>query len=277
MSERAGSEGIRLTVATQLSELLPEGFESAKTIVCDIRPENRIAGYTHDYEIGAERFRFLRHRLIQLRCRRPVSKVLVTSCVPKEGKTLVAVNLAVSLASNSRRVALFDADMRHPSVHSALGLPPITGLAEFLEGKAALDTVVRRIVPFGFYYLPGGEATGNPFELLEGPRMSELLALATTAFEWVVVDSPPLIPFADAHHLAAVADVVLLVARPRITPLDTLSRVLSTLGNVKVGGVVLNAIDDKKHDDYYYHYYPRGSTNGNRPARSEPPSPRVGP
>jgi capsular exopolysaccharide synthesis family protein len=264
MSECESSEGIRVTVATQLSELLPQGFENAKTTVCEIRPENRIAGYSHDYGLGAERFRFLRHRLIQLRNHRPVSKVLVTSCVPKEGKTLVAVNLAASLANSSRRVVLFDADMRHTSAHRALGLPPMAGLAEFLEGKACLDTVVRRIVPFGLYYLPAGATTGNPFELLESPRMTELLTLAKAAFEWVVIDSPPLIPFADAHRLAGIVDVVLLVARPRITPLETLSRVLSTLGNVQVGGVVLNGIDDKKHDDYYYHYYPRGSTNGNR-------------
>lgn len=100
--------------------------------------------------------------------------------------------------------------------------------------------------------------------------MSELVALATTAFEWVVIDSPPLTPFADAYHLAGLADVALLVARPRITPRDVLLQVLSTLDSVQVAGVVLNASDDKKHDDYYYHYYPRASTNGNGSTRSAP-------
>jgi len=248
MSECASSEGIRVTVATQLSELLPEGFENAKTIACQVRPENRIAGYGHDYELGAERFRFLHHRLVQLRNHRPVSKVLVTSSVPKEGKTLIAANLAVSLASNSRRVVLFDADMRHPSAHRALGLPPMAGLAEFLEGKAELGSFMRRVDPLGFYYLLAGKASGNPFELLESSRMRDLLQLATTAFDWVLMDSPPLLPFADAHHLALLADAVLLVARLGLTPRDMLRQVMGTLDSVQVAGVVLNAIDDKSQD-----------------------------
>jgi capsular exopolysaccharide synthesis family protein len=267
-SERQGSQGSSEVKPTQSSEALPKGFENAATILCHVRAENRIVGCRQNYQFGAEKFRFLRHRLTQLRQRRPVSKVLVTSSVPKEGKTFVAINLAVSLASSSRRVALFDADMRHPSAQNALGLPPMAGLAEFLEGKADIDSVMRRVDPLGFYYLPAGKASGNPFELLEGSRMSELVALATTAFEWVVIDSPPLIPFADAHHLAVLVDAVLLVARPRVTPRDTLRQVLSALDSAQVAGVVLNASDDRRQDDYYYHYYPRASIHGNGSARS---------
>jgi receptor protein-tyrosine kinase len=274
-SERESSGGSRETKATWSSEVLLKCLEKAATIVCPVVPKNRIVGCRQDYEFGAEKFRFLRHRLAQLRQRRPVSKVLVTSSVPKEGKTLVAINLAVSLARSSRRVALFDADLRHPSAQSALGLPPMVGLAEFLEGRADLESAIRRVEPLGFYYLPAGKASGNPFELLEGSRMRELVSLATTAFEWVVIDSPPLIPFADAHHLAVLADAVLLVARPRITPRDTLRQVLRALDGVQVAGVVLNASDDKRQDDYYYHYYPRASTDGDGPARSAPPSPKA--
>jgi capsular exopolysaccharide synthesis family protein len=261
-SERMSSEGASEMKATQSSEALPNGFEHAAAVLCHVRPENRIVGCGEKYEFGAEKFRFLRHRLAQLRLHRPVS-ILITSSVPKEGKTLVAINLAASLASSSRRVALFDIDLRHPSVQTALGLPGLAGLAEFLEGKAALESVVRRVEPLGFYYLPAGKASGNPFELLEGSRMRELMARATTAFEWVVMDSPPLIPFADAHQLAVLADAVLIVARPGLTPRDSLRQALSTLESVQIAGIVLNANDDKSHDRYYYHYYPRGSTNGN--------------
>ena len=267
-SERESSEGSSELKATRSSEIFAKGLENAAANLCHVRPENRIVGCGQNYESGAEKFRFLRHRLTQLRHRRPVSKVLVTSSVPKEGKTLVAINLAVSLASSSRRVVLFDADMRKPSVQGALGLPPMAGLAEFLEGKADLDSTMRLVDPLGFYYLPAGKALGNPFELLEGSRMRELMALATTAFEWIVIDSPPLIPFADAHHLAVLADAVLLIARPGVTPRDTLPQVLSTLDSVQVVGVVLNASDTERDDGYYYHYYPRASTNSNGSARS---------
>lgn len=258
--EDSRSKGAGEPKATLSPDVLPKGFEHAETVLCRVTPKNRIVGCGKDYEFGAEKFRFLRHRLMQLRQRRPVCKVLVTSCIPKEGKTLVAVNLAVSLATSSRRVALFDADMRHPSVQTALGLPPAAGLAETLEGMRALDSVIRRVVPLGFYYLPAGKAEGNPFELLEGPQMSELMARAAVAFEWVIIDSPPLVPFADAHRLAVLSDAVLLVARPRVTPRDTLQQVLSSLDGVPWGGVVLNATDEKRNDDYYYHYYPRASS-----------------
>jgi capsular exopolysaccharide synthesis family protein len=258
-----------------LAQVPPKGFENAATIRCHLRPENRIVGSRQDYELGAEKFRFLRHRLTQLRQRRPVCKVLVTSSIPKEGKTFVAVNLAVTLASSSRRVALFDADMRHPSVQHALGLSELAGLAEFLEGKVEVDSVMRHLDPLGLYYLPAGKASGNPFELLESSRMSVLASLATTAFEWVVIDSPPLIPFADAHHLAGLADAVLVVARSRVTPRDTLRQVLSTLNSVQVAGVVLNGSDGRRHDDYYYHYYPRASTGGDSSTRSATLSPKA--
>ena len=253
--------------SAQSLQALPKGFEHAATVLCHVRPENHIVGCRQNCEFGAEKFRFLRHRLAQLRQRRPVSKILVTSSVPKEGKTLVAVNLAVSLASNFRRVALFDADLRHPSTQSALGLPAMDGLAEFLEGKADLDSVMRRVDPLGFYCLTAGKASGNPFELLVGRRMGQLVRLAATAFEWVVIDSPPLIPFADAHHLAGLVDVVLLVARPGVTPRDTLRQALSALESVQIVGVVLNGSDDSRQDGYYYHYYPRASAHGNGSAR----------
>ena len=256
-------EDISEMEATPSLAALPKGFEKATTVLCHFRPKNRVVGCRQNCEFGAEKFRFLRHRLTQLRQRRPVSKILVTSSVPKEGKTLVAVNLAVSLASNYCRVALFDADLRHPSAQSTLGLPPSAGLAEFLEGKAGLDSVMHRVDPLGFYCLAAGKASGNPFELLAGRRMGQLVRLAATAFEWVVIDSPPLIPFADAHHLAGLVDVVLLVARPGVTPRDTLKQAMSALDSVQIVGVVLNGSDDSGQDGYYYHYYPRASGHGN--------------
>lgn len=273
-SERGNSEGVSEKEVARLPEVLPKGFENAATILCHLRPENRVVGCRQDYEFGAEKFRFLRHRLTQLRHRRPVS-ILITSSVPKEGKTLVAVNLAVSLASSSRRVALIDADIRHPSVQRALGLPHMPGLAEFLEENADLASSMRRVDPLGFYYLPAGKSSGNPFELLESSRMRELVELTTAAFEWVIIDSPPLVPFADAHRLAVLADAILLVARPQVTPRDMLRQVLSTLDRTKLAGVVLNASDDKKHDEYYYHYYPRASTKGQGLAPSTPLSLRA--
>jgi capsular exopolysaccharide synthesis family protein len=240
-------------------EARPQSLSNFETISCQVHPEDRLVGCSQNHDLGAEKFRFLRHRLNQLRSRRPLSKVLITSAVPKEGKTLVAVNLTVSLARSSPRVLLVDADMRQPAIDRALGLSALPGLAEFLEGKLELAAAIKRIEPMGFYFLPGGHASSNPFELLQGLRMRELATLIEPAFDWIVFDSPPLIPFADAHCLATLADTVLLVVRSGLTPRETLQQGLAALEGINVAGVVSNASDDVDQDRYYYRYYPKSS------------------
>ena len=247
----------------------PEGFEGLESIRCQVRPEDRIVGCSQDHNLGAEKFRFLRHRLNQLRQQRPLARVLVTSAIPKEGKTVVAINLAVSLAGSSPRVALVDADLRHPGVHGALGLEALPGLGEFLEGRLEVDATLRRVDPLGLYFLPAGHASSNPFELLQGPRMGELMKRLAPAFDWIVFDSPPLIAFADSHCLATLTDAVLLVVRSGITPREAVREGLATLAGAYVAGVVLNGGDDTREDRYYYKYYPPAEDKASAP--SDPP------
>ncbi len=238
-------------------ETWPPGFEHSARVQCHLRPEGRIVGCGQDHDLAAEKFRFLRHRLSQLRQHQPLSRLLVTSSVPKEGKTLVAVNLALSLVRSSSRVALIDADMRQSKAHRILGLDALPGLGEFLAGRLDLGATVRRVDPFGLYYLPAGHASSNPFELLQGQRMRELVALMAPAFDWIVFDSPPLFPFADAHCLATFVDSILLVTRQGVTPRESLVQGLACLNGAHVAGIVFNASNDARHDRYYYHYYPR--------------------
>ncbi len=248
----------------------PEGFEGLESIRCHVGPEDRIVGCSQNHNFGAEKFRFLCHRLNELRQHKSLSRVLVTSAIPKEGKTVVAVNLALSLARSSPRVALVDADMRQPGVHRALGLGALPGLGEFLEGNLDLAVLVRRVDPFGLYLLPAGHASSNPFELLQGPRMRELMKQIAPAFDWIVFDSPPLISFADSHCLATLTDTVLLVVRPGLTPRETVQQGLAALEGAYVAGVVLNASDDARQDRYYYHYYPAASAKGKAPIATPP-------
>lgn len=239
----------------------PEGFEGLESIDYAVRSEDRIAGAGENHDFGAEKFRFLCYRLKQLRQKRPLRSVLVTSAVSKEGKTVVATNLALSLARSSKRVALIDADLRQPGVKGVLGLSSLPGLAEYLEGERELTASVRRLNPFGIYFLPAGKASSNPYELLQGPRMQELLKLMVPAFEWIVIDSPPLVPFADAHCLASVADAALLVLRPGVSPRESVQQGLAALNGAHIAGVVLNASDDSRQDQYYYRYYPSSASS----------------
>lgn len=205
------------------------------------------------HEAGQETFRLLRHRLDLIRRRRPLKTILVTSSVPKEGKTVVAVNLAIMLARATQQVLLVDGDLRNPNVHSALGVQKMAGLGDLLEERIGLNEVLRRVEPYGLYFLPAGSARQNPGETLGRPAARQCLALCARQFEWIVVDSPPLIPFVDAHHLASVVDGLVMVVRQGFTPRSTFRQALAGLDMKSVVGTVLNSTRDEQLQ--YYRYY----------------------
>ena len=235
----------------------PVGFENVESVAWRIDSEKRIVAWGESHAVGAEKFRVLRYRLQHLRMGRALCKVLVTSAIPREGKTFVATNLAFTLARSSPHVLLIDADLRLSSVHQMLGLPPMAGLAELLDGKLEPGAAIRRLEPSGVYYLPAGRSPANPLELLQSPRTQELLTQTSSAFEWIVVDGPPVNLFADARHLANLADAVVLVARVGVTPRESMQQVSVAMDGAFIAGVVVNADVNPVQDRYYYSYYPR--------------------
>jgi len=235
----------------------PVGFENVESVAWRIDSEKRIVAWGESHAVGAEKFRVLRYRLQHLRMGRALCKVLVTSAIPREGKTFVATNLAFTLVRSSPRVLLIDADLRLSSVHQMLGLPPMAGLAELLDGKLEPGAAIRRLEPSGVYYLPAGRSPANPLELLQSPRTQELLTQTSSAFEWIVVDGPPVNLFADARHLANLADAVVLVARVGVTPRESMQQVSVAMDGAFIAGVVVNADVNPVQDRYYYSYYPR--------------------
>jgi len=228
--------------------------ENVGRVQCVLGPESRIVAQTDKQGPGAEKFRLLAHRLLQLRQRRPLSRLLVASSSPQDGKTLVAVNLAATFARTSARVALIDADLRQPDVGRVLGIPAMPGLADYLEGRVELRAAFQIAEPLGVYYVPAGQGSGNPADLLQSSRMDELMMHATETFDWVVLDSPPLHPFPDAQHLASVTDGVLLVARAEKTQKQALKQSLAALDGTHLVGVVFNACGEARQDRYYSYY-----------------------
>jgi capsular exopolysaccharide synthesis family protein len=199
---------------------------------------------------GAESFRFLAHRLQQIRQKRPISSLLVTSPGPKEGKTTVAANLALTLLQTSRTL-LVDCDLRNPAVSRLFRTGPRPGLAEFLSGSHSLDAVLCRLDPFGLTCLPAGSCPGDPVTLLRESKLRQLLEEVTPSFDWIILDAPPVNLVAESACLSALCDGTLLVIRSGVTRRKDFEKATATLEGSFVAGLLMNACDDPDDRSYY--------------------------
>jgi capsular exopolysaccharide synthesis family protein len=208
-------------------------------------------------QTDAESFRTLRSRLFQIAGTRQLKRVLVTSSIPEEGKTFVAVNLAQAIVRQDRhRVLLIDADIRLSRVHQVLGAPATPGLTEYLRGEADEIAVIQRGREGNLFFIPGGGPVSNPSELLLGERMTHLLDMLTPAIDWLIVDSPPTLPVHDASLLADLCDGVLFVVRAGATSFEIAEKGSSEFRDKNLLGVVLNRVEKKESYGGYYYNYP---------------------
>ncbi|HTW23740.1 MAG TPA: CpsD/CapB family tyrosine-protein kinase [Candidatus Baltobacteraceae bacterium] len=206
---------------------------------------------------GAEQFRTLRSRLYQLRSNQPLRTLLITSSVPAEGKTFVTNNLAQAIVRQpDRRVLIIDADLRCSRLHVPLGAPDTPGLADYLRGDADEMAIIQHGQEGGLCFIPGGTEGANPSELLSNGRLKKLLDRLTPMFDWVLLDSPPCVPVADASILAEHCDGVLLVVRAGSTPVEVAQRACQELDGRNVVGVVFNAATEPSlYGSHYYQAY----------------------
>lgn len=209
---------------------------------------------------GAEQFRTLRSKLYQVRASQPLHTILVTSSIPGEGKTFVSSNLAQAIVRQpDRRALLIDADLRRPRLHLPFGAPLGPGLTDYLRGEADEFSVIQNHEG-NLYFIPGGNEATNPSELLSNGRLKSLLSRVTPVFDWVILDSPPCLPVADASVLADMCDGVLLVVRSGSTPSELAQKACQELQGKNIVGVVLNAIrSGHLYDSYYYDAYGYGA------------------
>jgi capsular exopolysaccharide synthesis family protein len=205
--------------------------------------------------IGAEQFRTLRARLLRMRDNQPLKKLHITSAVKGEGKTFVASNLAHAFArQGSRRVLLIDGDLRNPGTHTSLNAPLAPGLSDYLRGDVKEPQVVQHGLDGGLYLIAAGNAANNPSELLSNGRLKTLVDRLAPLFDWVIIDSPPCLPVADASLISTVADGVLLVVRSASTPFELSKRAQQELQGRNIVGVVLNAVAESTGYNGYYGY-----------------------
>jgi capsular exopolysaccharide synthesis family protein len=210
----------------------------------------------------SEAFRALRTSILLSQADHPPQVILVTSALPREGKTTAAANLAVTLAQLGDRTVLVDADLRKPGIGRLLNLGSgkYAGLSSYLAGVSSLDlvTIPHPAIP-NLAAIPTGPLPPNPADLLSSHKLAEAIAELRTKFKFIVIDSPPVMAATDAVILSVQTDGVLLVVRSGETPKEAFTRTRDLLNSVKcrILGVVLNAVDSSAPDYYYsYRYYP---------------------
>jgi polysaccharide biosynthesis transport protein len=223
----------------------------------------------------SEAFRALRTALLLSQAGHPPQVILVTSALPREGKTTAAANLAVTLAQLGDRTLLIDADLRKPGVGRLLNLNgnKYAGLSSYLAGVSSLDlvTVQHPAIP-NLSAIPTGPLPPNPADLLSSHRLADALAELRTKFKFIVIDTPPVMAATDAVILSVKADGVIMVVRSGETPKEAFSRTRDLLMSVKCRllGVVLNAVDSSAPDYYYsYRYYPYSYGYGPQDSKSD--------
>jgi protein-tyrosine kinase len=208
------------------------------------------------YEPGMEEFRTLRSRLYQLREKMPLKKIMVASALPGEGKTFVSSNLAyVLVRQHGRRVLMIDADVRKCHMHECFGTASTPGLNEYLAGEVDETGILQRGPLDNLYLIPGGRNVANPSELITNGRFKVLLEKLTPLFDWILVDSPPVIPISDGTMIARHVDGVILVVRAEGTPVEVTRQAKHELQSRPLLGVVLNRGEDQAgYSSYYYTY-----------------------
>lgn len=231
-------------------------FASFPTLEVSPTGDSRLVFLTQPESLAAEKFRFLGVRLRQMRQNRPLKRVLVTSTIPEEGKSLVSVNLAGVLARRKEKVLLVEGDLRRPVLADHLGLVTLMGLAEWLQSGIQTPSNIYHLSGPGFWIMPAGHPPANPLELMQSGRLSALFRQITDLFDWIVVDSPPLLPLADTTLWSRLTDGTLLVTREGATQKRPLQRGLEAIKKSDLLGVVLNCCTDTEHDNYYRRYSP---------------------
>jgi protein-tyrosine kinase len=216
---------------------------------------------------AVEQFRSLRSRIYELRDISPLKSIMVSSGMPQEGKSFISTNLALSLARHKNsKVLLIDGDMRRYTLHQLLGCESHPGLADYLAGKASVVEVMQRaeqsveadetgkpLLP-NLTFIAGGNGGDKAADLSGSPRFGELIKMVYPHFDWIIVDSSPVLPVSDAVNLSRSCDGVLLVARGGVTKFSIAQRAQSELKASNVLGFVLNAVQDTPQVGSYYGY-----------------------
>jgi capsular exopolysaccharide synthesis family protein len=229
---------------------------SVSTHSASLKADSRLVLSASAGSMAVEQYRRLAAAVHELQIDRGLKTMMVTSALPKEGKTLTVTNLALTLShSYGRRVLLIDADLRRPSVHGLMHVPNVQGLFEVLQAKLPRLPILE-VAPL-LDVLTAGRPNADPMAVLTSDRMRLLLAEASASYDWVLLDAPPVGIMPDAALLAGITGASLFVVGAGSTPYKLIERAVTELGRERIVGTVLNRIapENIPATGYYESYY----------------------
>jgi capsular exopolysaccharide synthesis family protein len=251
-STRAATEmpvGASLMTAGKRMELI----NSFQTLPASINSDSRLVSLLDRKSPAAEAVRLLALRLRDFRRSGTLKKVVVTSTIPQEGKSTITANLACTLARRTEeRVLLIEGDMRLPVQFRMFGFEQKLGLCGLLRDECTVSESVYYIKEAAVWILPAGISAGNPLELMQSPRLNAVMDQLSSCFDWIIIDSPPVLPLADTSVWMRLADGVLLVTREGVTEKKQLKKGIEALEPQKILGAIINGSKASKYSEYYY-------------------------
>jgi succinoglycan biosynthesis transport protein ExoP len=265
-SEGSTYQPAALTALTERSKLALENKdleENTEEHNQDLSPtplgkhvEHSLVTVSAPFSATSEAFRAVRTSILLSSADNPPRVVLVTSSRKGEGKTTLSSNLALTIAGTVKSLVLIDSDLRRSAVHKHFGIAnDAPGLVEYLTGMCTLDEVIHKTSHAKLFVIPAGIKPPNPAELLGSKKMADLLDILREKFEFVLIDSPPILPVTDAVLLSRVVDGVIMVVRGQKTEQNIARDAKNKIAQVggKILGVILNGVDVKRGHHYYYY------------------------
>jgi capsular exopolysaccharide synthesis family protein len=241
------------TVEPPLVDKFADLFSQFQSLQLSLPSQSRLPSFTESDSPAAEAFNLLGVRLRHLTRTRPLKKLLITSTIPQEGKSMVSANLACTLAlKTQQRILVLEGDLRRPSLSQIFGLERHVGLSELLESDHSLSTSIYRLEGPNLWIMPAGRARNNALEFLQSRRLPVLMNQLTMLFDWIIIDSPPILPLADTSVWMRLADGIILTTRQGTTEKRQLQRGFEAIEQGKLIGALVNSSKNAGDANYYY-------------------------
>ncbi len=236
-------------------------LEAAREFVIPSVPSARLVAISEPHTLAAEKLRGLAARFRQLKSRSQGNRILMASAVRGDGKSMMSANLAITLAAQGDRTLLIDGDLHKPTLHQLLGVRERRGLTDWTQQRTTAAEYFFREKHLPLWFLPAGNAIDQPLTSIQSPATKELLSSMKNWFDWIVIDSPPVVPLADSSVWSTMCDRLLFVVREGATPKKALMKAIEAVDKAKLCAVILN--DAVTAESKYYRQYYTGSMKEN--------------